>query len=109
MNDTEPHAHTTARRGTVRESAAAADPTYQTIKGHARYATERIQAEEERNETRLAELREARDRAMARLIGWGASYAAAGAAAGLSKTAAAAAANRYPDEVEAGREESRKQ
>ena len=45
---------------------------------------------------------------MARLVGWGASYAAAGAAAGLSKTAAAAAASRYPDEVEAGREESQK-
>lgn len=108
MNETEPHAHPITRRGMVRESAAAADPTYQTLKGNARYAAELIQAEEVRNESRLAELREARDRAMARLVGWGASYAAAGAAAGLSKTAAAAAVSRYPDEVEAGREESQK-
>src|SRR5699024_1605736 len=44
----------------VRESAAAADPTYQTLKGNARYAAERIQAEAVRNETRLAELRRRR-------------------------------------------------
>lgn len=101
-----PHEPVSTRNRGPREGTGADSPEYRRLREDARYAAEQIKAQEARNRERLDDLRQARDRAMARLIGWGASYSAAGAAAGLSKSAAKAAAEKYPSEVETGESES---
>lgn len=100
MTDTNHPQRTPGRRG-----ASVDPPQYRELRAAAEAAAKQIEKEEQRTDARMGRLREERDRAMARLVGWGVSLSAAAEAGGLSpksKSAAATAARTYPEEVEAG-------
>lgn len=94
-------AHTTGH-GAPRKPGGISSPEFDKVLEDAAEVAKKMRAQERRNDARMRELREVRDRALARMVGWGASYAAAGAAAQVSKSAAATAVKLYPDELAAG-------
>lgn len=99
--NTDTGAHTPGR-GAARRPTNITSPEFDKVLESAADVAHKISVQEGRHDARMRELRETRDRAIARMVGWGASYAAAGAAAGVSKSLAQNTVKLYPDELAAG-------